>query len=99
VLVEFLDFECEACRAYYPADGNWYNATVGGQAVFLALHEPESLLGEVGDFAVDVLDPEDELARGSRPDIDDCAASACGDHFGSWREDAFAHTRNYAGTG
>lgn len=63
----------------------------------LALGEPESLLREVAHFAVRVLDSEDELASRRSPDIDDCAASTCSEHLGSWREDCLAHTSEYAG--
>ena len=61
------------------------------------MREPESLLSEVAHFAINILDPDDELATRSSPDIDDCAASARGEHVGSWRENGLAHTPDYAG--
>lgn len=76
------------------------NAPLGERCccqAILAPCEPESLLSEVVHLAVDLLDSEDEFARGSSPDIEDYAASARSVYIGSRRENTITHTPDYAG--
>jgi ATP-dependent DNA helicase RecG len=46
---------------------------------------------KVAHFAVDILDPDDELARGSSPDIDDCAEMGSGNAPWDGAADRHAH--------